>query len=117
MVLPAIASERYKIAMRLGGAIGGKEVGLQLIEAGKEENEAVKCILDLLEYCRVGKITAGDTIRMVQNCESFGMKSEEPSCFFTTGFLNGFFSTVKNKHVKETKCIATGDPYCEWEFT
>jgi hypothetical protein len=29
---------------------------------------------------------------------------------------NGFFSAVKNQHVKETKCIAMGDPYCEWEF-
>jgi len=45
------------------------------------------------------------------------MRSEKPSCFFTTGFLNGFFSAVKNQHVKETKCIAVGDPYCEWEFT
>jgi predicted hydrocarbon binding protein len=43
-------------------------------------------------------------------------KREEPSCHFTTGFLNGFFSAVKNTHVKETKCIGMGDPYCEWEF-
>jgi predicted hydrocarbon binding protein len=34
----------------------------------------------------------------------------------TTGLLNGFFSAVKNQHVKETKCIAAGDPCCEWEF-
>ena len=32
-------------------------------------------------------------------------------------FLNGFFTAVKNQHVKETKCIAMGDPFCEWEFT
>ena len=117
MVLPAIVSERYRIAMRLGGATGGKEVGIRLMDAGKREDEAVKCILDLLEHCKVGKVTIGDTIRIVQNCESFGMRSEKPSCFFTTGFLNGFFSAVKNQHVKETKCIAVGDPYCEWEFT
>jgi len=53
---------------------------------------------------------------MLQNCESFMMRSEEPSCYFTTGFLNGFFSVIQNQHVKETKCIAVGDPYCEWEF-
>ena len=41
---------------------------------------------------------------------------KELSCYFTTGFPNGFFSAVKNQHVKETKCIAIGDPYCEWEF-
>jgi len=116
MVLPAIASERYRMAMRLGGVIGGKEVGEHLMEAGLKEGEAVKRVLHLLEYCKVGKVSMGETIRMIQNCESFMVKAEEPSCHFTTGFLNGFFSAVKNQHVKETKCIAMGDPYCEWEF-
>ncbi len=116
MVIPAISSERYRMAIRLGGAMGGKKVGEHLMNAGIGGDEAVKRILILLEHCKVGKVTMGETIRMVQNCESFGMGSEEPSCFFTTGFLNGFFSAVKNQHVKETRCIAMGDPYCEWEF-
>ncbi len=116
MVLPAIASERYRMAMRLGGAMGGKEVGERLMDAGMGEDEAVKRILNLFEHCKVGKVSTGETLRMVQNCESFMMRGEEPSCYFTTGFLNGFFSAVKNQHVKETKCIAMGDPYCEWEF-
>jgi predicted hydrocarbon binding protein len=47
---------------------------------------------------------------------AFTPKGKVPSCHFTTGFLNGFFSAVKNLHVKETKCIGMGDPYCEWEF-
>ena len=112
----AIVSERYRMAMRLGGAMGGKKVGEHLMDAGVREDEGVKYILNLLEHCKVGKVTIGETIRMVQNCESFMIKAEEPSCHFTTGFLNGFFSAVKNQHVKETKCIAMGDPYCEWEF-
>jgi len=116
MVLPAMASDRYRMAMRLGGAMGGKRVGEHLMDAGMREDEAVKRILNFLEYCKVGKVTMGETLRMVQNCESFMAKAEEPSCHFTTGFLNGFFSAVKNLHVKETKCIAMGDPYCEWEF-
>jgi predicted hydrocarbon binding protein/KaiC/GvpD/RAD55 family RecA-like ATPase len=116
MVLPAIASERYRMAMRLGGAMGGKEVGEHLMDAGIREDGAVKHILSFLEYCKVGKVTLGETLRMVQNCESFMMRGKEPSCYFTTGFFNGFFSAVKNQHVKETKCIAMGDPYCEWEF-
>jgi predicted hydrocarbon binding protein len=58
---------------------------------------------------------------MKENCESvfykfMTKKQEEPTCYFTTGFINGFFSTIRNQHVKETKCIAMGDPYCEWEF-
>jgi len=116
MVLPAIASERYRMAMRLGGAMGGKRVGERLMDAGMGEDEAVKSILSLLEYCKVGKVSMGETLRIVQNCESFMTKAEEPSCNFTTGFFNGFFSAIKNQHVKETKCIAMGDPYCEWEF-
>jgi predicted hydrocarbon binding protein len=104
------------MAMRLGGATGGKRVGERLMEAGMREDEAVKCILNLFEHCKVGKVSMSETIRMLQNCESFMIQAGEPSCHFTTGFLNGFFSAVKNQHVKETKCIAMGDPYCEWEF-
>jgi predicted hydrocarbon binding protein len=105
----------------MGGARSGKQVGERLLEAGLREDEAVKRILDFLNQCKVGKVTVDETIRIVENCESsqtklFGLKTKEPFCFFTTGFLNGFFSAVKNQHVKETKCIAMGDPYCEWEF-
>ena len=69
----------------------------------------------------MGKVTADKTLRINGNCESIFAKFltitfDEPSCFFTTGFLNGVFSAVKNQRVKETKCIAMGDPYCEWEF-
>jgi hypothetical protein len=58
----------------------------------------------------------GETIRIRQNCETFGLATGEPSCFFTIGFLNGLFSAVKSQHVREVKCIAMGDPYCEWEI-
>ena len=122
MALPAQAGQRFRTALRMGGAKAGKEVGERLMKAGISKDEAVKQLLNLLEYCKVGKVTMDETIRMAQNCESFWSKfwytpeMKEPSCFFTTGFLNGFFSAVKNQHVKETKCIAMGDPYCEWEF-
>jgi len=112
----SLASERYRMAMKLGGARSGKVLGERLMEAGLKEDEAVKNILHLLEHCKVGKVSMGETLRMVENCESLMIKAEEPSCHFTTGFLNGFFSAVKKQHVKETKCIAMGDPYCEWEF-
>jgi predicted hydrocarbon binding protein len=116
VVLPATASEQYRMAIRLGGAMGGKKVGERLMEAGMKEDEAVKRILGLFEHCRVGKVSMGENLTMAQNCESFMVKATEPSCNFTTGFLNGFLSTVKNHRIKETKCIAMGDPHCEWEF-
>ena len=121
MGFPQLAGERYQMALRMGGAKAGKEVGEHLMEAGIRGDEAVNRVLHLLEHCKVGKVTADETIKINGNCESIfakflTIKFEEPSCYFTTGFLNGFFSAIKNQHVKETKCIAMGDPYCEWEF-
>jgi predicted hydrocarbon binding protein/KaiC/GvpD/RAD55 family RecA-like ATPase len=118
----AHADERYQMALRMGGAKAGKEAGEHLMESGISEDEAVKRVLRLLEHCKVGKVKMNETIKIKENFEMLiwtmfmKTKSEEPLCFFTTGFLNGFFSVVKNQHVKEMKCIAMGDPYCEWEF-
>jgi predicted hydrocarbon binding protein/KaiC/GvpD/RAD55 family RecA-like ATPase len=115
------ADERYQMALRMGGAKAGKEVGEHLMESGISEDEAVKRVLRLLEHCMVGKVTADETIKIKENFEILiwtmfvTAKSEKPLCFFTTGFLNGFLSAVKNQHIREIRCIAMGDPYCEWE--
>jgi len=121
MVFPALAGERYRMVLGMGGARAGKLVGERLLEAGLIEDEAVKRVLNFLNQCKVGKVSVGEAIRIVENCEAgqikiFTTKIKGPSCFFTTGFLNGFFSAVKNQHVKETRCIVMGNPYCEWEF-
>jgi predicted hydrocarbon binding protein len=116
----ALAGERYRMALRMGGARAGKKVGEQLMEAGLGEDEAVKRVLAFLEHCKVGKVTMDETIRIKENCESFSTWlfpiTEGPCCFFTTGFLNGLFSAVRNQHVREIRCIAAGDPCCEWEI-
>ena len=112
--------ERYRMAQRMGGARSGKEVGQRLMEAGIKEDGAIKRIINFMNHCKVGKVTIGETIRIKENCESLRTKLfttiREPCCFFTTGFLNGLFSVVKNKHVREIQCIASGDPHCEWEI-
>jgi predicted hydrocarbon binding protein len=100
----------------MAGAMAGKRLAEHLLNLGLREDEATGRMVDLIEYCKVGKVSMDETIRMKENCESFGIKVEQPTCFFTTGFLNGFFYAVKNQHVKETRCMAMGDPYCEWEF-
>ena len=117
----AATGERYRMALRLGGARAGKSIGENLLDAGLAEDEAVERLIHLLNYCKIGKATIDKTIRIRGNCESLVLnlmttKREEPQCCFTTGFINGFFSAVKNLHVKETKCVGMGDPYCEWEF-
>jgi KaiC/GvpD/RAD55 family RecA-like ATPase/predicted hydrocarbon binding protein len=121
MAVPVLGGERFQMAWRMGGARSGKTVGERLIEAGLNEDEAVKRVIYLFEHCKVGKVTMDETIKIRENCESFWtkyrtVKWDEPRCLFTTGFLNGLFSAVKNQHVREIKCIATGDPYCEWEI-
>jgi predicted hydrocarbon binding protein len=120
MGFPHVAGERYRMAQRMGGAKSGREVGERLVKAGIKQEEAIKRVIDFMNYCKVGKVTTDETIRIKDNCEAIRTKfftgMDEPSCYFTTGFLNGLFSAVKNKHVRETKCIVTGDPYCEWEI-
>jgi predicted hydrocarbon binding protein/KaiC/GvpD/RAD55 family RecA-like ATPase len=117
----AVGGERYRMALRMGGARSGKKVGESLMEAGLSEEGAIKRVIDFMNYCKVGKVTMDETIKIRENCESFSSwlftATQEPSCFFTTGFLNGLFSAVKNQHVREVKCVAAGDPYCEWEIT
>jgi predicted hydrocarbon binding protein len=105
------------MALRMGGARVGKAVSECLMRAGSGEDEVIRRVIDFMEYCKVGKVNLGETIRIRENCESFGLETGELTCFFTTGFLNGLFSAVKNRHVREIKCIAAGDPYCEWDIT
>jgi predicted hydrocarbon binding protein/KaiC/GvpD/RAD55 family RecA-like ATPase len=121
MAFPALAGQRYRMALRMGGARSGKEVGERLMDSGFSEDEAINRVIGFMNYCKVGKVILGETIRIRENCESsqtkvFATKIKQPSCYFTTGFLNGLFSAVKNQHVREVKCIAAGDPYCEWEI-
>jgi predicted hydrocarbon binding protein len=108
--------ERLQMVFRMGGARAGKMLGERLLDSGLEEQEAVRRVVDFMEYCKVGKVILGETMKIRENCERFRMKTAQPSCYFTTGFLNGIFSAVKNQHVREIQCIAAGDPYCEWEI-
>jgi predicted hydrocarbon binding protein/KaiC/GvpD/RAD55 family RecA-like ATPase len=121
MGFPHLAGERYQMALRMGGARSGKEVGERLMGAGSNEDEAIERVIDFMNHCKVGMVSMDETIRIKENCESsytkvFATRWKEPSCYFTTGFLNGLFSAVKNQHVREIKCIAAGDPYCELEI-
>jgi predicted hydrocarbon binding protein/KaiC/GvpD/RAD55 family RecA-like ATPase len=122
MAIPAMSGQRrYQTAWRMGGVKSGRKVGESLLEAGLSSDEAIRRIIDFMNYCKVGEVTMDKTIRISENCESiwtkpYMVKWDEPRCFFTTGFLNGLFSTVKKQHVREIKCIAAGDPYCEWEI-
>jgi len=121
-------SERYRRAQMMGAARSAKMIGERLLGAGLSEDDAVKRVLDFMNTCKVGKVTLrarsgqalGESVRISENCDSLRttilVHEKRPSCFFTTGFLNGLFSAVKGQHVREIKCIAAGDAYCEWEI-
>jgi predicted hydrocarbon binding protein/KaiC/GvpD/RAD55 family RecA-like ATPase len=115
-----LTGERYRRAQMMGAARSARKIGERLLEAGLSGDEAIKRVIDFMNYCKVGKVTLGETARIKENCEPLRitiMKHEpQPSCFFTTGFLNGLFSAVKKQHVREVRCTAAGDPYCEWEI-
>jgi predicted hydrocarbon binding protein len=108
--------ERLQMVFRMGGARAGKMLGEHLMAAGIKGDEAINRVIDFMNYCKAGKVTLGETIKMKENCERYRMRTVQPSCYFTTGFLNGLFSTVKNQRVREIKCIAAGEAYCEWEI-
>jgi len=115
-----LVGERYRRAQMMGAARSARKIGERLLEAGLSGDKAIRRVIDFMDYCKVGRITLGETVRIRENCEALRttiMKHEkQPSCFFTTGFLNGLFSAIENKHVREIKCVAAGDPYCEWEI-
>jgi predicted hydrocarbon binding protein/KaiC/GvpD/RAD55 family RecA-like ATPase len=115
-----LTGERYRRAQMTGAARSAKIIGERLIGAGLSEDEAIERVLAFMNTCKVGKVTVGETIRIRENCESLRttilVHRKEPACFFTTGFLNGLFASVKGQHVRELRCIAAGDPYCEWEI-
>jgi len=75
ITLPAVAGERYRMAMRMGGAKAGKEVGKHLMNTEIGEDEAIKRILNFLKHCKVGKITSDKTIRIKESSESLYTKA------------------------------------------
>ena len=114
--MPATYSDRYQVALRMAGANSGRKLAELLLDNGVKEAQTTKHLIDLFQYTKAGKLAVGETVRIEENCESYGLNAGRSLCFFTTSFLNGFFSAVKNQHVREVRCVAAGDPYCEWEI-
>ncbi len=71
-----------------------------IIEYGVEDNKIILKIVDLWE-CEVQK----------------GLV-DKPASHFVRGIAGGIFKSILNRNVdvKETRCIALGDPYCQFEI-
>jgi predicted hydrocarbon binding protein len=118
MGFPHLAGERYQMAQRMGGAKTGRELGDRLLKAGLEPDEALHKVIDFMNACKVGLVEAAKSITIQHNIESlrtkFWTEIDQPCCYFTTGFFNGLYRSLKGQHVREIKCQAAGDAYCEW---
>ena len=118
MGFPHLAGERYQMAQRMGGAKTGRELGDRLLNAGLEPDQALRKVIDFMNICKVGLVEAGNSIIIHHNIESlrtkFWTEIDQPCCYFTTGFLNGLYRSLKGQRVREIRCQAVGDAYCEW---
>ena len=116
-----IAGDRSRMALRMGGVISGKELVEGLLAAGMDPDGIIEKIFESFKTLKTGIITRIDNrIVIEENIEPmrtwYMTKIRDLSCYFTTGFLNGIFRTAYDLHIKETKCLAAGDPHCEWEI-
>lgn len=57
-------------------------------------------------------------VRIYDNAFAREQHSQVPSCFFVKGYLEGLTEKLAGKHVtsEEIKCMAKGDPYCEFQI-
>jgi predicted hydrocarbon binding protein len=116
-----IAGDHSRMAIRMGGAKSGKELTERLLAAGLQPDEVIDRIYDTFKTLKVGVVTKSDSrIIIEENIEPlrtwYMTRLRELSCHFTTGFLNGLHKTTHDLRINETKCIAAGDPHCEWEI-
>ena len=65
-------------------------------------------------FSLIGKVA---TVKIYDSIECTDLASSKPASHFLRGILGGIFSIIFRKEVTvyETKCIAKGDKYCEFE--
>lgn len=116
ITLPALSSDIFRRALSMAGVNSGMKLAEYLIERGISPNESINQLGRFLSYANVGQVQFGDRLRIVENAETVGLKSNLPICSFTTGFLNGFATVTRGSKVHEDVCQTTGGNSCEWVF-
>jgi predicted hydrocarbon binding protein len=116
-----IAGDHSRMAIRMGGAKTGKELADRLMAVGLQPEEIIDIVFESFRKLKVGVVsTTGSCITIEENIEPLRTwhmtRLRELSCHFTTGFLNGLYGSIYGMRIKETKCLAAGHPYCEWEI-
>jgi predicted hydrocarbon binding protein len=117
ITLPSLSSESFRRALSKAGVNSGLKLASYLQERGLSSDEALRQLGNFLSYTNVGQVSAGESIRIVENVETAGLRSALPICSFTAGFLSGFASTIKGAKVVENACQSSDSGYCEYVFT
>jgi len=117
LLSPGARDTRFFAGKLLGSAFGKKAADKKGLK--EAANIYAKLVADLkFAKPEIIKVSEDETIirfyesAVASGFENIGMKLDA----FEEGFQTGFFSsaTGKNYFSVETKCLANGDPYCEF---
>jgi predicted hydrocarbon binding protein len=129
--------EEVNKALGTGGSLvwytAGKGAGrsiAKVLQKYFKEDESFEVMFDKIKdyYARWGwgkvknvflrEKTGEFIIRIRDNAFARGQHSQTPSCYFVKGYLEAMMETLTGKHAtsEETKCMAKGDPYCEFQI-
>ncbi len=133
--LPSIHQEALKII----GPLANTEVYETCAQAVKQffegqikniekmsEEELAKNFAEEMTNWGIGRVEIvdldlkkGGIIRVYDGCYySYYENPKQPVCFITAGMLKGMLEAITKKsvEVKEEKCMALKEPYCEFRF-
>jgi len=106
------------------GKSAGKRFAEELLEAGTKPVEVPTFLEMFFTQGGWGVIQSGKDLTKkvavirIENCATARKyKSNRPMCFFISGFISGVADAILNEvtDCTETKCMAKGDPFCEFE--
>jgi|GEM_PF-1121274 len=114
--------------------MAGKGAGrsmAKVLQTHLKEKESLAAVFDKIarSYTRWGwgrierallrEKTGEFIIRIYDNAFAREQHSQVPSCYFLKGYIEGLIETLTGKHAtsEETKCMAKGDHYCEFQIT
>lgn len=115
-----------QVVWHLAGKGAGKSMANLIQKRIKSDSikDVSKKIAEIYERCGWGRVqpiifrqkTSEFLIRIYNNAFVRGIRSQTSSCYYIKGLLEGIFEQLTGKHAKseETKCMAKGDPYCEF---
>lgn len=118
-----LGTKAWDTIYKVGSIVGGTYFGT-VSDQVDDTRGAVDQLKQFFWDQGLGILQALDTssngivrLRLDESLSSSGLPNlDEKLCFFEAGIIAGFYSKLSNKKamVKEEKCLANGDDYCEF---